>query len=88
MLIQVAHTMTYILLRQTITGASFSSTSSTKTVTVNCGTAHGLRMMILYYLIDVTGVLQDHTYTNATFDDVKYMVTSVPTTKTFTITAV
>ena len=29
-------------IRQTITGATFSSTSSTKTVTVNCGTSHGL----------------------------------------------
>ena len=74
-------------IRQTVTGASFSSQSSTKTVTVNCGTAHGLSEDDIVLFEDVTGVTGSSTYTNATFDDVKYMVISVPTTTTFTITA-
>ena len=34
----------------------------------------------------MTGVTGSSTYTDATFEDIKYMVTSVPTATTFTIT--
>ncbi len=74
-------------IRQTITGATFSSQSSTKTVTVNCGTSHGLSDDDIVLFEDVTGVTGSSTYTNATFNNVKYMVTSTPTADTFTITA-
>ena len=73
-------------IRTTLTGATFSSASSEKTVTVTCTGAHGLQDDDIVLFDSVTG-LSGSTYTNATFEDVKYMVTSVPTTTTFTITA-
>ena len=73
-------------IRTTLTGANFTSTSSSKTVTVTCSGAHGLQDDDIVLFDNVTG-LSGSTYTNATFEDVKYMVTSVPTTTTFTITA-
>ena len=73
-------------IRTTLTGATFTSTSSSKTVTVTCTGAHGLQDDDIVLFDSVTG-LSGSTYTNATFEDVKYMVTSVPTTTTFTITA-
>ena len=72
-------------IRQTITGATFTSTSSSKTVTVNCSTSHGLADDDIVLFEDVTG-LSGSSFTNATFDDTKFMVTSVPTSSTFTIT--
>ena len=73
-------------IRTTLTGANFTSTSSEKTITVTCTGAHGLQDDDIVLFDSVTG-LSGSTYTNATFEDVKYMVTSVPTTTTFTITA-
>ncbi len=73
-------------IRTTLTGATFSSASTEKTVTVTCSGAHGLQDDDIVLFDNVTG-LSGSTYTNATFEDVKYMVTSVPTTTTFTITA-
>jgi hypothetical protein len=73
-------------IRTTLTGATFSSASTEKTVTVTCTGAHGLQDDDIVLFDNVTG-LSGSTYTNATFEDVKYMVTSVPTTTTFTITA-
>ncbi len=75
-------------IRQTITGATFTSTSSSKTVTVNCGTSHGLSDDDIVLFEDVTGVTGSSTYNNDTFNNVKYMVTSAPTSDTFTITMV
>jgi len=72
-------------IRTTITGANFTSTSSSPTVTVTVGSAHGLQDNDIVLFDSVTG-LSGSTFTNATFEDVKFMVTSVPTTTTFTIT--
>jgi hypothetical protein len=74
-------------IRTTLTGASFTSTSSSKTVTVTCTGAHGLIEDDIVMFDSVSGVTAvGSTYNDATFEDIKYMVTSVPTTSTFTIT--
>ena len=72
-------------IRTTITGANFTSTSSSPTVTVTVTTDHGLLENDIV-LFDAVSGLSGSTFTNATFEDEKFMVTSVPTTKTFTIT--
>jgi len=72
-------------IRTTITGANFTSTSSSPTVTVTVGSGHGLTDDDIV-LFDSVGGLSGSTFTNATFEDVKFMVTSVPTSTTFTIT--
>ena len=72
-------------IRATITGANFTSTSSSKTVTVTLASPHGLKENDIVLFDSVTG-LTGSTFTNATFEDNKFMVTSVPTTTTFTIT--
>ena len=74
-------------IRDTLTGAKFTSTSSSKVLTVTCTGAHGLLEDDIVLFDSVTGVTGSSTYTNATFEDIKYMVTSVPTATTFTITA-
>ena len=74
-------------LRTTLTGAKFTSTSSSKTVTVTCTGSHGLGEDDIVMFDNVSGVTAvGSTYTDATFEDKKFMVTSVPTTDTFTIT--
>jgi len=72
-------------IRTTLTGANFTSTSNSKTVTVTCNTNHGLLENDIVLFEDVTG-LSNSTFTNATFEDKKFMVTSVPGGTTFTIT--
>ena len=72
-------------IRTTITGANFTSTSSSTTVTVTLGSVHGLDEDDIVLFDSVTG-LSGSTFTNATFEDNKFMVTSVPSTTTFTIT--
>ena len=73
-------------IRETLTGAKFTSSSSSTTVTVVCTGAHGLLEDDIVLFDSVTGVPAGSTYSNATFEDIKYMVTSVPTATTFTIT--
>ncbi len=74
-------------IRTTLTGANFTSTSSSKTVTVTCTGAHGLVEDDIVMFDSVSGVTAvGSTYNDATFEDIKYMVTSVPTVTTFTIT--
>jgi hypothetical protein len=73
-------------IRETLTGAKFTSTSSSTTVTVTCTGAHGLLEDDIVMFDSVTGVTGSSTYTDATFEDIKYMVSSVPTATTFTIT--
>jgi hypothetical protein len=74
-------------LRTTLTGAKFSSTSSQKAVTVTCTGSHGLGEDDIVKFDNVSGVTAvGSTYSDATFEDTKFMVTSVPTTDTFTIT--
>jgi len=72
-------------IKTTLTGANFTSTSSSTTVTVTCTGAHGLLEDGIVLFDSVTG-LSGSTFTNATFEDQKFMVTSVPTSTTFTIT--
>ena len=72
-------------IRTTITGANFTSTSSSKTVTITLGSPHALTENDIVLFDSVTG-LTGSTFTNATFEDEKFMVTSVPSDTTFTIT--
>jgi hypothetical protein len=74
-------------IRATLTGANFTSTASSTTVTVTCTGTHGLNDDDIVMFDSVSGVTAvGSTYTDATFEDQKFMVTSVPTTSTFTIT--
>jgi len=73
-------------IRTTIAGATFTSTSSSTTVTVTVGTPHGLAENDIVLFDSVSGITGSSTYTDATFEDQKFMVTSIPTTTTFTIT--
>ena len=72
-------------IRLTITGANFTSTSGSPTVTVTVASVHGLKDDDIV-LFDAVSGLSGSTFTNATFEDQKFMVTSVPTSTTFTIT--
>ena len=72
-------------IRDTLTGADFTSTSSSKEVTITCTGNHGLLQNDIVMFDTVTG-LSGSTFTNATFEDNKFMVTTVPTGTTFTIT--
>ena len=72
-------------IRATLTGANFTSTASSTTVTVTCSSDHGLLEDDIVLFDSVTG-LSGSTFTNATFEDVKFMVASVPSSTTFTIT--
>ena len=73
-------------IRTTIAGANFTSTASSKTVTVTVGSAHGLLENDIVLFDSVSGITGSSTYTDATFEDQKFMVTTVPTNTTFTIT--
>ena len=74
-------------IRATLTGASFTSTSSSTEVTVTCTGVHGLGENDIVLFDAVSGVTAvGSTYTDATFEDVKFMVASVSTSTTFTIT--
>ena len=74
-------------IRATLTGANFTSTSSSTEVTVTCTGVHGLGENDIVLFDAVSGVTAvGSTYTDATFEDIKFMVASVPTSTTFTIT--
>ena len=74
-------------IRTTISSATFTSSSGQPTVTVTVGTTHGLGENDIVMFDNVSGVTAvGSTFTDATFEDQKFMVTSVPTTSTFTIT--
>jgi len=72
-------------IRTTITGANFTSTAGSSTVTVTVSSVHGLLDNDIV-LFDAVSGLSGSTFTNATFEDEKFMVTSTPTSTTFTIT--
>ena len=72
-------------IRETLTGANFTSTANSTTVTINCTGNHGLFQNDVVMFDTVSG-LSGSTFTNATFEDEKFMVTSVPSGTTFTIT--
>ena len=73
-------------IRATLTGADFTSTSSSNIVTVTCTGSHGLVENDIVMFDSVSSVPASSTYSDATFEDQKFMVTSVPTTETITIT--
>ena len=74
-------------LRTTLTGAKFSSTTSETAVMITCTGSHGLSDNDIVKFDAVTGVTAvGSTYTDASFEDIKFMVTSAPTATTFTIT--
>ena len=73
-------------IRATITGANFTSTASSATVTVTASSAvHGLEEDDIV-LFDAVSGLSGSTFTNATFEDKKFMVTSILSGNSFTIT--
>ena len=72
-------------IRTTLTGANFTSTASQPAVTITTSGVHGLLENDIVMFDSVSG-LTGSTFTNATFEDNKFMVTSVPSTTTFTIT--
>ena len=72
-------------IRTTITGANFTSTAGSPTVTVTVSSNHGLVDNDIV-LFDAVSGLSGSTFTNATFEDEKFMVTSIPSSTTFTIT--
>jgi len=74
-------------LRTTLTGAKFSSTTSETAVTVTCTGSHGLSDNDIVKFDAVSGVTAvGSTFNDATFEDIKFMVTAVPTATTFEIT--
>ena len=74
-------------IRTTLTGCTFTSTSSEKTVTVTSSGTNGLNDGDIVKFDSVSGVTAvGSTYTDGTFEDTKFMVTSVPTSLTFEIT--
>jgi hypothetical protein len=74
-------------LRTTIAGCDFSSSSSSTTVTVTFPSAHGLTDDDIVKFDGVSGVTAiGSTYTDASFEDIKFMVTSAPSSTTITIT--
>jgi len=72
-------------IRATLTGANFTSTANSTTVTITCTGNHGLFQNDIVMFDTVSG-LSGSTFTNATFEDEKFMVTSAPSGTTFTIT--
>ncbi len=72
-------------IRVTLTGANFTSTASSQTVTVTCTGDHGLLENDIVLFDSVSG-LSGSTFSDASFEDIKFMVASVPTSTTFTIT--
>jgi hypothetical protein len=72
-------------IRATLTGANFTSTASSTIVTITCTGDHGLLQNDIVMFDTVSG-LSGSTFTNATFEDQKFMVTSVISNTVFTIT--
>ena len=72
-------------IRVSISGVEFTSTSSSPTVTVTFPSAHGMVEDDVILFTGVTG-LSGSTFTNATFEDKKFMAVSVPTSTTITLT--
>ena len=73
-------------IRATLTGANFTSSNGSKTVTITCTGTHGLVANDIVMFDSVASVPGSSAYSDATFEDEKFMVTSIPTTTTFTIT--
>ena len=72
-------------IRTTLSATAFQTTNNSKTITVTFSTAHGLQDNDIIMFDSVTG-WANSTFTNATFEDQKFMVTTAPTANTITIT--
>ena len=72
-------------IRTTLTGCTFTSTSSSKTVKIISSGANGLTDNDIVLFDSVTG-LSGSTFSNSTFEDNKFMVTSVLSSTEFEIT--
>ena len=72
-------------IEKTVSGATFTSTSGSNIVTVTVSTSVPLDDDDIVCFENVSG-LSGSTFTNATFEGKKFMVTSVPNNTTFTIT--
>jgi len=68
----------------TLTNA-FTTTNDSTSVTITFGSAHGISAGDIIYLDSFTAITNSD-YDSDDFDDVKFMVTTVPTTTTLTIT--
>ena len=74
-------------IRVTLTGCTFTSTSSSTTVTVKSSLTNGLNDDDIVLFESVSGVTAvGSTFNDATFEGKKFMVTSVPDATSFTIT--
>jgi hypothetical protein len=74
-------------IRTTIAGCDFTSTSSSTTVTITFPSPHGLIDDDIVLMDGVSGVTAvGSTYTDASFEDIKFMVTSAPTSTTIEVT--
>ena len=74
-------------IRVTLTGCTFTSTSSSTTVTVTSSVTNGLNDDDIVLFESVSGVTAvGSTFNDATFEGKKFMVTSVPDATSFTIT--
>ena len=74
-------------IRATITGCDFTSTSSSTTVTITFPSPHGLSDDDIVLMDGVSGVTAvGSTYTDASFEDIRFMVTSAPTSTTIEVT--
>ncbi len=72
-------------IEKTVSGATFTSTSGSNSVTVTVSTSVPLDDDDIVMFENVSG-LSGSTFTNATFEGKKFMVTSVPNNTTFTLT--
>ena len=73
-------------IRTSIAGCDFTSTSSSTTVTVTFPSSHGLVDDDIVRFHTVSGVTGSSTYNDASFEGIKFMVSSAPTATTITIT--
>jgi len=74
-------------IRTSIAACDFTSTSSETTVTITFPSPHGLSDDDIVLMDGVSGVTAvGSTYTDASFEDIKFMVTSAPTSTTIEVT--
>jgi len=74
-------------IRASIAACDFTSTSSETTVTITFPSPHGLSDNDIVLMDGVSGVTAvGSTYTDASFEDIKFMVTSAPTSTTIEVT--
>jgi len=74
-------------IRTSIAGCDFTSTSSETTVTITFPSPHGLTDDDIILMDAVSGVTAvGSTYDDASFEDIRFMVTSAPTSTTIEVT--